>query len=127
MGDDKCGQQHAGQDERISKAAQQHVKHDRDDRAGRDLGGDGGIGEGGEIVERRPLVRDHLDRAGDEQPAGGAKEAADDGIGQEADGAAGMGEAEHAQQKAGQRGRQRQGDQRRFEKIGAAAGGELLH
>ena len=37
-----------------------------------------------------------------------------------------MGEAEHAEQQAGQRGRQRHGDQRRSEQIGVAGGDEPL-
>ena len=66
--------------------------------AGGDLGHNRGVGEGADIGERRPLVRDDLDRAGDQQPAGRAEEAADDRIGHKADGAPRMREAEHAEQ-----------------------------
>ena len=100
-------QQHAGQHERAFGAAQQHVQRQRNGGAGAKLCGDCRIGERAEIGERRPLVGDDLDRACDHQPAGGAEKAADHRIGHEADRAAGMGEAEHAEQEPGERRRQR--------------------
>ena len=124
-GRERC-QQHAGECEWAFRAAQQHMQDDGDGRSCRELGAGHGIGEGAEIGERRMLVGDDLDGAGDHQPAGGAEEAADHRIGQKADGAPGMGEAQHAHQEPGQRRRQRHGDEGRREKIGVAAGGNPL-
>ena len=118
----KRRQQHAGEREWTFRAAQQHVQDDGDGRSGRELGAGHGVAEGGEIGERRMLVGDDLDGAGDHQPAGGAEEAADHRIGQKADGAPGMGEAQHAHQEPGQRRCQRHGDDGRPEQIGVAAG-----
>ena len=124
-GRERC-QQHAGQREWAFRAAQQPMQDDGDGRSRRELGAGHGADEGAEIGQRRMLVGDDLDGAGDHQPAGGAEEAADHRIGQKADGAAGMGEAQHAHQEPGQRRRQRHGDDGRRQQVGVAAGGDPL-
>ena len=92
------GQQHARQDDRIFGATQQHIEGDCDDHAGGDLGPNRGVAEGSDIGERRSLIRDDLDRAGDQEPTGRAEESANDRVGHKSDCTPRMGEAEYAEQ-----------------------------
>ena len=63
------------------------------------------------------MVGDDAHGAAHHQAAGGAEKAADDGIGNETDGAAGAGEPEREQQDAGQRGGERHDDRDRRQEI----------
>jgi hypothetical protein len=118
-------QQDARQNERAFGAAQQHKQRDRNDNGRSKLLRSGAAGKNAKIVQGYRPIGHNAHGARDHQPAGCAEETADHRIRHEADRAAGMREAEDAEQDSGKTGGKCHRDQGRRERV-CRAGREPL-
>ena len=103
MGHGNSGEQDARVAQRGCAAPRRgEIERERDGAAGSRALPARGAGSGLPSRQSLRVVGDHTHGAADHQPAGRAEKSSNDGVGDEADGAAGARDAEPAQQKAGQ-------------------------